>query len=290
MNKVDIAHYKDRPCIRITSPNMSAKFLYEDGGKLASLSFNGVETLAQRQGAHYLRLFADTSYVKSECSGFDDMFPTIDPCVIGDFSYPDHGQVCRMPFNVELADDSFALSCYADSVNAVFSKTVSAESDSLIIEYSIENKNDFPLPYIWAGHVMLAGEQGAYIETPFSKTTPYTVCFGAPPDNKCTLQGYGENKEYKFYYDKPQAPLFCSVVYPSRKRKISFYFEGGSVKYLGLWFNPGDLNRMYNLAVEPCTAPYDTPTNAEKAGMGSFIEPLSTVRFSLRIDCSEVSI
>ena len=230
MKNLVFMHYKDRPCIQITSGNMSAIFLHEDGGKLISLQYDGVEYLAQRKGDAYLRLFEDSSYVESECSSFDDMFPTIDPCIIGDFTYPDHGQVCRRPFQLELGDDSFALSCEVDSVNAFFTKTISVENGALVIKYTIENKNNFPLPYIWAGHIMLVGEQGAYAVTPFAKDAPHTVCFGTLPTDKTTLQEYGENKEYKFYYDEPYFPLFCSVVYPNRKQKVNFTFNGDIVK------------------------------------------------------------
>ena len=65
-------------------------------------------------------------------------------------------------------------------------------------------------------------------------------------------------------------------------------FDNDTVKYLGLWFNPGDLNGMYNLAIEPCSAPYDTPLKANAAQKGSFIEANSSVRFSLKIIFDEV--
>ena len=41
----------------------------------------------------YRRLGLETCYVESECSAFDDMFPTIDPCEINGLQYLDHGEV-----------------------------------------------------------------------------------------------------------------------------------------------------------------------------------------------------
>jgi hypothetical protein len=64
---------------------------------------------------------------------------------------------------------------------------------------------------------------------------------------------------------------------------VSFSFEGDAVRYLALWFNPGQLNGMYNLAVEPCTAPYDDPLRAEAVGKGFFLPPHGEAAFMLKI-------
>lgn len=277
--------YKDRPGIKVCGDGIEAVFLPEDGGKLVSLKISGKEMLAQREGEKYLRLGPDTSYVKSECSAFDDMFPTIDPCVIGDFTYSDHGEVSRTAFDYTIADDVVHLKCDAKSVNAVFSKSAYCVGDTLNIAYKIENKNDFRLPYIWAGHIMLVGEEGAEIISGYESDAAVTVAFGNPPDMEYAniLQKCGENKEYKYYYDYPQVPMECFVAYPKMCKKIEFSFEGDAVKYLGIWMNPGDLNGMYNLAIEPCTAPYDNPEKAEEKGKGSYIDPYGSVEFVLKI-------
>ena len=65
--------YKDRPAIKVCSDNVEALFLPYDGAKCASIKINGTEFLAQKSGEKYLRIGLDTSYVKSECSAFDDV-------------------------------------------------------------------------------------------------------------------------------------------------------------------------------------------------------------------------
>ncbi len=277
--------YKDRPAVKVFDNKLEALFLPDDGGKLVSLKIDGCEFLAQREGSKYLRLGVDTNYVESECSAFDDMFPTIDPCSMDNFSYPDHGEVCRSSFEYEITDDTVYLRQDMLSVNAVFSKTAGVENGTLCIKYSIENKNDVTLPYIWAGHIMLAGEEGAKIVSKFTSDDPATVAFGKPPamEKACVLEKYGANKEYKFYYDDSKTPMECSVCYPKTSRKIDFSFEEDTVKYLGIWMNPGDLNGMYSLAIEPCTAPYDTPVKAEERGKGSYINPKEKIEFTIKI-------
>lgn len=277
--------YKDRPAIKICSDGVEALFLPEDGAKLVSLKFKGKECMAQNLGEKYLRLGYDTSYVESECSAFDDMFPTIDPCVICGLNYPDHGEVCRSVFDYQIENGVAYFKCEVKSVNALFYKTVYLDGDTVCIKYEIENKNDFDLPYIWAGHIMLAGEEGANVVSKYNSNDSATVAFGNPPvmGKAHILQKYGANKEYKFYYDDSIEPMECSVFYPKTCRKIDFFFEGNAVKYLGIWMNPGDLNGMYNLAIEPCTAPYDTPIKATAKGKGSYIPPRTKIEFILKI-------
>ena len=280
--------YKDRPAIAVCGERVRALFLPEDGGKLVSLCFDGREYLAQREGEFYRRLRIDSNYVDSECSAFDDMFPTIDPCVIGGCAYLDHGEVARRAWEAEIAESSVTLFCHLAEIDAVFSKTVTVQEDALCIHYSMQNKTDRTLPYIWAGHIMLAGETGAWVESPFGTEDAISVAFGQPisRERAHVLPAKGAIGEYKYYYDDPHTPMRCAVVYPTGGR-VSLDFDNDVVKYLGIWVNPGALNGMYNLAVEPCSAPYDDPIRAEAAGKGSYIAPGATVEFTLKISYSE---
>lgn len=282
------AVYKDRPAIAVGSEHTCALFLPEDGGKLVSLQFGEREYLAQRDGEQYRRLFVESNYVDCECSAFDDMFPTIDPCVIEGCAYLDHGEVARSVWDAEIGAAEVTLRCRLKEIDAVFAKTVFMEDDTLCIRYTMENLTDRTLPYIWAGHIMLVGEKGAWVESPFGTEDAISVVFGKPISRESAhvLPAAGAVGEYKFYYDDPRTPMQCAVVYPAGG-KVTLTFDNDVVKYLGIWANPGALNGMYNLALEPCSAPYDDPIRAEKAGKGSYLPPRATVQFTLKISYSE---
>ncbi|MBO5273147.1 MAG: hypothetical protein J6I45_00875 [Clostridia bacterium] len=275
--------YKDRPAIALTGKSLRATFLPLDGAKLASLTTaEGIELLAQAPGEVYKRLGLDTSYVKSECSAFDDMFPTIDPCMIGGMDYLDHGEVCRREHEVEIAEDSVTFHCMLTGLNVEYTKRVFFEGDALCIRYSLQNRNDFDFPYVWAAHMMLAGEEGAYAESGFTEASPIKVMFGQPASAAHMLPAIGACREYKFYYTEKKEPISCTVVYPHKKLRLTVDFDS-VVGYLGLWMNPGDLNGMYNLAIEPCTALYDCPPKAEAAGAASFIPRQNKIEFTMKI-------
>ena len=277
--------YKNRPALCLESPDISVIVLPFDGGKIASIKAGEMELIYQRDTKNYKRLFMDTKYTEGECSGFDDMFPTIDSCRMNGFDYPDHGEVCRKPFSYDVADDKINLSCTVESVNAFYSKTLYVKDEKLYIYYKIENKNECVIPYVWAGHIMLKGEEGASVVSAYGDEVSITPSFGILPakEKLTTLQFYGAHKEYKFYYDEPKENLKCSVLYPGSRMQLDFEIVTGDVRYLGVWMNPGDLNGMYNLAIEPCTAPYDSPPMAEQAEKCSYIQPNSSVEFTLCI-------
>ncbi len=155
--------YKDRPAIEISCDKVSALFLPLDGAKIASFkTATGEELLAQAEGEKYRCLDLEANYEKSECSAFDDMFPTLDPCVINGVNYLDHGEVCRREHRVEIDGDKVTFSCALPDINIFYKKTAYCEDGALYVRYKIENHNDYDFPYVWAGHIMFKGEEGAY--------------------------------------------------------------------------------------------------------------------------------
>ena len=109
------------------------------------------------------------------------------------------------------------------------------------------------------------------------------VMFGNAPEDPYTIGPFSpEGESYKFYLTSPFSPLICGIDYNSGGR-ITVSFDGDEVRWLGVWMNNGSFKGMYNIAPEPCTAPYDNPVNAEKEGAGSLIPPLGTVVFTLHL-------
>ncbi len=280
--------YKDRPAISIECDSFSAVFLAKDGAKMASFkTSDGEELLAQAPNKEYKRLFLDSDYVQSECSAFDDMFPTIDFCVLNGLEYLDHGEVCRREHDCEIKDGKICFSCFLPKLNITYKKTVYAENNALCINYSIENHNDFSFPYIWAAHMMLKGEEGAYCTSNFPKGSPLEVVAGNPTGDVHYLPNIG-NKNYKFYYTNTVSPLKCGVVYPKSKKEVNVELNNSVIKYFGVWVNPGDLNNMYNIALEPCSAPYDSPENAQNKNVCSYLQPKEKVEFTLKMSYNKI--
>lgn len=282
--------YKDRPAIEVSCSEFTAVFLPLDGAKLVSFKTkHAKELFLQADGEKYRCTGLDSDYEKCECSGFDDMFPTIDPCVVNGLHYLDHGEVCRRPHSVEIHSDGVTFSCFLPALNILYKKTAYCDNGALCIKYTIRNQNSFDFSYIWAAHMMFQGEQGAYATSNFPPDAPKTFLAGNP-DNSAPhkLPDLG-NREYKYYYSEEKSPLKCGMNYPKSNLEVYVEFDNAIVKHLGFWVNPGDLNGMYTLAVEPCTAPFDSPVMAQKAKANSYIPAHRQVEFVMKITYKEHS-
>ena len=121
--------YKDVEAIQVKTAKLSAKFLPKLGGKCASLTNNttGKEYLEQDKGKAYRKLGYGGDYVAAECSGFDDMFPSINECYYDKFPWkgveiPNHGELCGLEWQHEVKDNSLRLWTYSPRFGYYFEK------------------------------------------------------------------------------------------------------------------------------------------------------------------------
>lgn len=282
---IERATYKDRPAWRVRGERLTALFLPEDGGKMASLTDGSREFLAQAPGTVYRRLDYDGEYVPSECSGFDDMFPTIDPYTPASGmyqgkTYPDHGEVCRCPMQVKQTGEALEFSCRSRLFETRFSKRISGAEGGIAVDYTLSNDGAEPFPYIWAAHCMLAASPDARIVSPYKQDAPINTMFGRQLSLEKTESYSTAGESYKYYFTEPIPEGWCGYRYADGKTLMLRYPEQ-VVKYLGVWINNGSFKSMYNIALEPCTAPYDRPDAAMRQECCSVIPPLSSVRFRL---------
>lgn len=291
-------YYKDRDAILVESELLRAAFLPQDGAKMASLTdlTCGKELLAVRAPEEYRVLTYDGSYVDAECSAFDDLCPTIDPYTpekgaCRGIPYPDHGEWCRLPFEVRIEDGQVIFSAKSRLFPLRYRKSVSvAQNGGLLIRYSVANEGTEALDWLWAGHIMLRGEDGMRLITPFAPDAPAETVFatkGYPPEAlpRDRLTGFrpGEGATYKFYYLDRMAEGCFGVRYRDG-RVLSFDYDETKLPYLGVWLNNGGFQGIYNLAPEPCTAPFDAPDRAAKRGYESKLPGGSVFAFDMKIN------
>lgn len=295
------ASYKNRDAFVVESDALRAAFLPSDGAKMASLIDlkTNRELLLTRDGEDYRVLTADGSYVDSECSAFDDMFPTIDPYTpksgaYKGITYPDHGECCRLPYEARVEENKLILSAHSRLFPIHYQKTVDIAPDGAItVDYAITNEADTPFDFIWAGHIMLRGEDGMRLLTPFGENAPIEMVFatdGYKGDTlpRDTLTGFAPHTgaAYKFYYLDPMTEGFFGVRY-TNGRELFFRYDETKIPYFGVWLNNGEFQGIYNLAPEPCTVPFDAPDKARQKGYASQIAPTSTFRFRIAISMRE---
>ncbi len=288
--------YKNRPAVVVEGDNLRATFLPKDGGKMASLQIlpKEKELLLVKGGEEYKVLQYGGDYVSSECSAFDDMCPTIDPYTptsgaYKGVTYPDHGEACRLSYDVTVDGDAVTFTAESRLFPLTYSKTVRAKNGGLEIDYRVQNRGEQEIPFLWAGHIMLLGEDGMVLTTPFEKDAETEFCFCTKGYDtallpKDRLTGFLPEKgaAYKFYYTQKIKEGKFSLSY-SDGSVLTFTYDGEKVPYLGVWLNNGEFQDIYNIAPEPCSLPFDAPHKAAERGYTGAIPPGETFGFIMNI-------
>lgn len=292
------ATYKDRPALRVETKTMTALFLPEEGGKLASITAkrDGFEFLCQNPAPTYTSLPRTGSYTDSECAAWDDMFPTVDPYTpeSGDYAgitYPDHGEVCRLAMGVTATEGEATLFCASRLFDYTFEKRIVPEPDgALSLTYTLRNRGREDFPYIWATHCMLTGADDLTVETPYPADAPVTYMFG--PEGveslpKDRLLGYwaGYGAAYKFYYTEPTDGGFLRAAYARSGHSFELDYRDSAlvIPYVGIWINNGSFKDYYNVVLECASAPYDSPHRAMERGRCSVLPAGESLTFTLRV-------
>jgi hypothetical protein len=309
--------YKDVPAVAISDGRLRALFLPGHGGKMASLVWeaSGREFLVQAQGSAYRPLAYDGDYVASECSGFDDLFPTIDRFRYDRFPWegaemPDHGEVCGLPWDyIEEADgegEGFRLCVDGVRFPYRLEKRVHfTETGALRIAYELTNRSAFDLDCLWAAHIMLGSEEGAELVLPYT-TGAETVCVFSQDEGLgrfgdtlawpvCRRADGGvqrldraaaarpDGNSYKYYFKEPMPEGWFAYRYPSDGLEVRGRLSTESVPYFGVWMNEGSFKGLHNIGIEPCTGTFDRPDAARKAGQASVLKARDTLHWFLEL-------
>jgi hypothetical protein len=303
--KIEKTKYKNIFAISVETKTLTAIFLPDEGSKLASLKYNqsGDELLEQGKDTEYKRLTTDGDYVGSECSGFDDMFPTIDPFTPDDgplmgVEYCDHGEVCRMPFEYKITENSLEMHMHSDRYHYDYTKTISEnEAGGLTIHYRIENNMDDVFDFLWAAHIMIKACDGGEVLVPFGLGDKIEFMFGASKDVRENGGIANLTKEYltskiddanrnsyKYYFNDRTFKGCCGYFNPKIDKMLLLSYDKDKLPFLGIWMNDGYLKEMNNIALEPCTMAFDRVDDAKRRGQKCFLEPRGIFEFDLNVD------
>ena len=293
--------YKDIFAIDIITDNYCLKILPTEGGKIASFKTksDGFEYLVQNPCAKYKKLSDNNDFAAAECSGFDDMFPTIDPVTFTDengreMNYPDHGEVCRGNFECFIQNNSLEMRYISEKLGYEYIKTVREDKNGrIVIDYKITNLNDFALDALWAGHCLIKAEKGGKVITEYrdgeSVDLMFDTCgrFGVEGDRLSLKQEYlstswteGVSECRKFYFPQRISKGFLGYEYPDG-RTFLMEFDRDKIPYLGIWLNYGALNGYYCVGLEPCSIGYDTILNAKRYGQSHRLASKESFSFSI---------
>ena len=304
--------YKDQRAMTLQTDQIAAQFLPHIGAKMCSLVHRptGMELLVQRPWDHYRVAPYDGDYVaQGECSGLDDMFPTIDRCCYDRYPWlgtpiPDHGEVWSIPW--EYAVEGERLYCAVHGVRFPYrlEKWISFSAPGVLrTDYRLTNFSSFDFDFLWAAHPMFVLEEGAEVTLPTSVRQVCTVI-----SLSAELGRYGDRFDWplakltngltrdlsrmrpksahdaaKFYVVGKLQEGWCSLSYPKSRLILTLRFPVEQVPYLGILPNEGGFQDLYNVFLEPATASFDRPDVARLHGELSTVGARSTYEWYLEL-------
>ena len=309
--RINESQYKDQNAVSLNAGELSAQFLPSVGAKLCSLVYLpcDLELLVQRPGTEYLLQPYDGDYVAGECSGFDDMFPSIDACHYEDYPWkgtriPDHGEVWSIPWTWSVERERLHFATHGIRFPYRIEKWVSASGPSTLrLDYRLTNLSGFDFYFIWAAHIMLDLEEGARLELPsgvervvnalnlgkadgrYGDELPwptYRQRDGSARDLR-QIRPKDTREATKYWIKGPMPEGWCALAYPASKISLTISFSTATVPYLGILINEGGWRDMHAAFVEPATGSFDRIDLARLRGELSAVGPRGSYEWHLEI-------
>ncbi len=307
--------YKDLQALTMETDCLRAQFIPSQGAKLASLVYKPLdrEMLIQRPAPRYAIQPFDGDYVAGECSGLDDMFPTIDVCYYDRYPWAgtkmaDHGEVWSLPWAETVGKESLHFSVNGVRFPYRLEKQVHFSRENVLRwDYRLTNLSAFDLDYVWSAHPMFILEEGAELALPegvrrFAGTFSLPGHFltygdefswpvdafsdGQPRDFR-KLQPKSAKLAYKYFIKGKMPEGWCGVKYLQSDFSLFMSFPVAEVPYLGILPNEGGWQDLYNIFLEPCSAPFDRPDAARYRGQVSTLQAGAAREWHLNITLAE---
>ncbi|RDG34443.1 hypothetical protein DV872_01100 [Oceanispirochaeta sp. M1] len=260
------------------------------GGKILSMfnKRNGSEWLFQSESED-IKLASDGSFTKEVAFGSDEMFPTILPETSrqkngSEVDLPDHGELWSREWDIlSQSDDSLEMRFDGKLLPYRFVRNTLLSDDSIICRYTVINLSDTDFPALWTPHplfsflpeteiivpwdcssIIQAGDGGEL--GPYLSRTEWGIGGEVPHAGKLLMPGtLKEGSAYKFYGSDPVSE--GKVVISDSRGQMTMSYPAIILPWLGFWINKGGFGGQHNIAPEPATSPFDSPSRSEDFGI-----------------------
>jgi len=287
------------PRLTLSSGVLTAELLPEWGGKMISLRTepDGYDFLAPAPfGPH---VPDPTLFAPEDAYGWDEMFPGCLPESYpagpwGEARVADHGDLWHRAWTVDevhAAGRAARLSVGDERLGWRFAKVLHfSDPLTLVIDYRVENRGRFSLPWLYYAHIICPYHAGIELELPAGRYERLET-YGRPLPELCRgdepalrRQEAFPERSAAFYVGDDLGAAGCLRYRDGPARKTMALRWTGALANLGLWYNKGgwtDEKPLTHLGLEPATAP--CPGLADWAARGGSrpLEPGQSVSWTL---------
>jgi len=216
----------------------------EDGGRLSALRYGRQDLLTAPPPAFHPPAAAYGQYETRPVYGYDDCFPTVDASSFPtqDWSIPDHGELCWLPWEVAVMPDQLAFQVRSRKLPVVFRRCMSFQQSSLSWSFEVINTGDVNLPFLHVMHALMPLREIAGLQIPdFAKAVDEMLGQELPPTTPAQIED--------LLISHPEAKASMLLLQGVKSGRVGIAFRSGlklEVRFphellptLAIWWNNG---------------------------------------------------
>ena len=145
----------------------------DDGARISVLQYQGQDLLTTKPAWFEKPQKFYGEYETRPVYGYDDCFPTVDPCKSpnGSVQYRDHGELCWLTWDVQVNKNKLACSTTCPNPKVRFQRILEFDGNKLKWKFEVENLSHQMHAFLHVMHPLLPLDQVQSIELPeFAKS------------------------------------------------------------------------------------------------------------------------
>jgi hypothetical protein len=283
-NQITVRLFQNFAIYILNNGEVEVAVVPELGAKIISLRNlrTGREWLWHPVGG--LKLFKNQigdDFFTSPLVGIDECLPTITPCSWQGRQIPDHGEVWRVPWQVDA--EALRSGTLKSSVTLKVSpfkliRTIELRGNVVHLRYELINRSLKEESFIWAIHPLLRLEDGDQLELPDSthkllNDIIWISAIGsAIPENKCAKT-----------FARPICRGLAAVRNEINGDRLEFEWDSVENNTLGLWLTRGGWHGHHHFAIEPTNADEDVLALAAERKRCGIVAAADSVTWQIRL-------
>ena len=273
--------------IELTSDALSVAVTARRGARVTSLlsRYDNREWLSQArddpepQALAYGSLFTDSNHC-----GWDEMFPTVDPCLFPAEPFfgtpvPDHGELWQLEWDVvDRSASELHQRVTSDRLAYTFDRRLSVSGSTLRCDYECVVASDVALPLLWALHpqfnmrvgsrVVLANEYKTLLDTSNGSAVREVDWMGDLEVERDVPEGAD-----RMIYLAPDDEASAVSIIDESGSYLTLSWDRRFAPYLGIWMDRGRYTKGSVVALEPTNGFFDDLARAHGGKSICYFEP-----------------
>ena len=283
--------------IELSTDALRVEVTARRGARLTSLfsRHDNREWLRQpRGGGDDAGLAFGTTFTESDHAGWDEMFPTVDPCLfptepfVG-VSVPDHGELWQIDWDVvDSSPTSLHQRVSSDRFGYTFSRRLSVSEGTLRCDYQCDVDVDIALPLLWALHPQFEMLNGSRVVLSEAPATVIDVSNPNAPHDVPWLGDLNVERDVAQGYDRevyvnPLGHVSATSIVDESGSELTMTWDREFAPYLCIWLDRGRFTQGSVVAFEPTNGYFDDLARAYADKAIRFIEPDTTTSWWVEI-------